>query len=779
MEHQSAENRVVELAEKVEVYMEAEESGKRLTDCAAEKLQQVCIKTVTFAMAVASIAQRETVQWISRVEAMGEYTEAEVVEVVSQTKEWFARVNQAAKKVQKNSHTKSDLISIAEMIQAMYQNIVEVVDGVQQFITTIHICQAKVEAIQADLALKEARENVDRVEAEAKAKTKKEMKEAMREAREKVAEKTEEAEEAKAVVRRVVKAAQRGEFSLKTAAKETKEAMIEAHRRWRIVMEQLHETWNKVIKAAVDVSVMLQTETHAWILKAEKVMKHVDEPIVEMAMQTEVQLKEDFSQMSQWVEEIKKESLQMKSLMESNFTAIAKITKTVKTVIQDTVKVIAKAEKIMAQVDGFQTKVEIIQATIAAEKAETEARETEAEAIVAKIEYKVAVNIKKKEEAEVKATEKRKVARIVREEAKKKATAVKEAKAKAKLVEAGIEAEEEARPVEAGTTEAEEKARLVKAEAKTQVTQAIMAMAYVTNGNSNTVSVIDIASNIVIAVIKVGYCPIEIAVTSDGTRAYVTNYISNTVSIIDTASQTVIATITGMGNGPSGIVLTPDDIRAYVTNCESYSISVIDIVSQAVIATIPTAEAEKERPGRVAITPNGTEIYVTNATNRTVSVIDTTSHAVIATIKVGENPYGVAITPNGTEVYVTNSESHTVSVIHTASRAVIATIHVGGRPYGVAITPNGTKVYVANEHSGTVSVIDTTRHTVIVTISVGINPCEVAVTPDGTQVYVTDKSNDIVCMINTATHQVQETTIPVGRGPHCLTVGEMRKAPTP
>ena len=60
---------------------------------------------------------------------------------------------------------------------------------------------------------------------------------------------------------------------------------------------------------------------------------------------------------------------------------------------------------------------------------------------------------------------------------------------------------------------------------------------------SNTVSVIDTASNTVVATIPVGVNPVGVAITPDGTRAYVTNEGSNTVSVIDIATNTVVATI--------------------------------------------------------------------------------------------------------------------------------------------------------------------------------------------------------------------------------------------
>src|SRR5262249_51856504 len=73
--------------------------------------------------------------------------------------------------------------------------------------------------------------------------------------------------------------------------------------------------------------------------------------------------------------------------------------------------------------------------------------------------------------------------------------------------------------------------------------------AYVTNLNGNTVSVVNTATNTVVATIPVGTQPIGVAFSPDGTRAYVSNLVSDTVSVIDTTRNTVIETLAGV-NGP-------------------------------------------------------------------------------------------------------------------------------------------------------------------------------------------------------------------------------------
>src|SRR5229473_3226226 len=67
--------------------------------------------------------------------------------------------------------------------------------------------------------------------------------------------------------------------------------------------------------------------------------------------------------------------------------------------------------------------------------------------------------------------------------------------------------------------------------------------AYITNQSSSTVSVIDTATDTVIATIPVGLTPFGVAVSPDGSKVYVTHEFANAVSVIDTATNTVSAMI--------------------------------------------------------------------------------------------------------------------------------------------------------------------------------------------------------------------------------------------
>src|SRR2546421_3829070 len=128
--------------------------------------------------------------------------------------------------------------------------------------------------------------------------------------------------------------------------------------------------------------------------------------------------------------------------------------------------------------------------------------------------------------------------------------------------------------------------------------------------------------------------------------AYVPTHKSDSVSVINTASNSVVAVVP-VGVQPLQAAISPDGAFAYVTDSgwflSNNDVSVISTADNTVMTTIPVGRF----PVGVAFTPNGALAYVANQNSNDVSVIDTATRTVVATIAVGVNPWGVAVTPHG------------------------------------------------------------------------------------------------------------------------------------
>jgi len=157
---------------------------------------------------------------------------------------------------------------------------------------------------------------------------------------------------------------------------------------------------------------------------------------------------------------------------------------------------------------------------------------------------------------------------------------------------------------------------------------------YVADGGEfDVVLVIDTATDTVIAKPHLARFarPFGVAATPDGSKVYVTH--GRGVSVIDTATNGVIATIPTRF-GLSGAAVTPDGSKVYVTGANT--VLVIDTASDTVVGSpIPVGSS----PFGVAVTPDGSKVYVANALDNTVSVIATATDTVTGPpIPVGRGP---------------------------------------------------------------------------------------------------------------------------------------------
>jgi len=137
------------------------------------------------------------------------------------------------------------------------------------------------------------------------------------------------------------------------------------------------------------------------------------------------------------------------------------------------------------------------------------------------------------------------------------------------------------------------------------------------------------------------------AITPDGTKLYASDSFNNTVSVIDLSINEVIA-ILDAGNGPADIVITPDGSKAYVANSgtDSNPGSSVTVVDTSIDKVVFTVKLES-RPNGLAITPDGSKIFVTASTpdRGNVLIINVSDNQVLSSIEVGFRPSAIAITP--------------------------------------------------------------------------------------------------------------------------------------
>jgi YVTN family beta-propeller protein len=225
-----------------------------------------------------------------------------------------------------------------------------------------------------------------------------------------------------------------------------------------------------------------------------------------------------------------------------------------------------------------------------------------------------------------------------------------------------------------------------------------------------------------LADIEVGRHPAHVVIDQAGELAFVTNAEDATVSVVDLAGGAVIETI-ATGAYPHGLRLSPDGGELYVANVMDGSVSVVDVEALAEVARIPVGQA----PVQVGFVPDGSLVYVSLRDENAVAVIDTAAREAIDKIAVGRGPIQVYATPDGREVYVANEGTRdnpddTVSVIDVASGGVVNTITTDDGAHGVVASSDSRYVFISNIYANSVSAIDTGTYQVVASFAVGKGP---------------------------------------------------------
>ena len=124
--------------------------------------------------------------------------------------------------------------------------------------------------------------------------------------------------------------------------------------------------------------------------------------------------------------------------------------------------------------------------------------------------------------------------------------------------------------------------------------------AFVSNGKSDTVTVVDLDGFRVARTVAVGDDPTGVTASPVRNEVYVVNTGSGSVSVLNAETLKSEATIP-VGQSPFSLELSPDGKIGYVANAGSASVSIVDLEARRVRRTIATGR----RPGEARVSPDG------------------------------------------------------------------------------------------------------------------------------------------------------------------------------
>ncbi|WP_260704613.1 YncE family protein [Edaphobacter flagellatus] len=317
--------------------------------------------------------------------------------------------------------------------------------------------------------------------------------------------------------------------------------------------------------------------------------------------------------------------------------------------------------------------------------------------------------------------------------------------------------------------------------------------AYVTNGASNTVSVLDLVSLRPDRTLRVGDNPTGIAVNPKRNEVYAINTQSGTVTVIDTSNNTVAATI-GVHRQPYFISVDARGGRAYVANSGSNSVSVIDLDHRREIAVAGTGE----QPGMARISPDMRSLVVSNRGSGSVSVYGVTPYSsspgapqqeqkepplhLRAAFPGCPGATDIAILPDSSKAFIACSGGNQVMAIRLAAEPgswparqnpgamtdhLLALLDVGKTPLHLAMKPDGGEIFTSNFGDDSVSEIYTWTNEVGGTYTIGSKPTYGIVSRDNSTLWVSNFGADLISIYSIDDGQLV-TTIHTGSSPDAL-----------
>jgi YVTN family beta-propeller protein len=247
---------------------------------------------------------------------------------------------------------------------------------------------------------------------------------------------------------------------------------------------------------------------------------------------------------------------------------------------------------------------------------------------------------------------------------------------------------------------------------------------------SNSVTLIDTETNTVKGKIYVGRSPHEAFFRPDGRELWVAVRGENYLSVIDPARQKEVRRIE-TANGPGMVLFRPDGKFAFAPSSFTPEMDVIDTSTYKVIARVPQAS-----PFSPNLAVDQDEVWFTlKDSGKTQIVSAKPPFQTLAVLETGPITNHVTFITNsaGRFAYVTVGGRNEVLVYRRdsgSSPTLVATIKTGDLPHGIWGSGDGDRVYVGLENGDSVQAIDTATNRCVATIPVGQLPQALVYVPN-------------------------------------------------
>jgi YVTN family beta-propeller protein len=218
--------------------------------------------------------------------------------------------------------------------------------------------------------------------------------------------------------------------------------------------------------------------------------------------------------------------------------------------------------------------------------------------------------------------------------------------------------------------------------------------------HNSSVAIVDTEKGAVIGTIVDLHGVHGIAIAAGLNKGFISNGQSNTVTVFDLATLAKTAEIP-TGQDPDAICFEPKTARVFTFNGHSGDATAIDAKSNAVVATIPLGGKPE-----FCAAPGDGKLYVNIEDKSTLVEIDAAKPAVLRTAKLApcDGPSGLAIDA-ADGVLFSVCDNKTMAVTDIKQMKVIATPAIGQGPDAAGYDPGPGLAFSSNGRDGTLTIV--------------------------------------------------------------------------
>lgn len=289
--------------------------------------------------------------------------------------------------------------------------------------------------------------------------------------------------------------------------------------------------------------------------------------------------------------------------------------------------------------------------------------------------------------------------------------------------------------------------------------------AYVVNGESNSISVINLSTNKVDKTIDLPQFQATSGMGMMGSGSMM-NMWPHQISLSPDKSKIAVSFPGNDFASGAGMMLSSFTSGSMMGGTSSSTatqgkIVILDAVSGAILKEI----ALEGITFNAVFSPDGKELWTAlMMSTGKVLVFDANTYTLLKTITVGQMPAKVSFSDDGKKVYVANGMSNSVSIIDATTKVVLETPAVGSYPVGAWPGMSGM-MYVDNEKGQSISMMNGSTNMMTNTLQLGFTPGTIASNILMNQMWVSDPNGGKVHIwTNTGTGYMMGGTVTVGSG---------------